>query len=408
MPRNPRRTLGGDDEEVDRHRTVEDWKRLSIVQLKEKATHYGLSNAGVKNMVVARLHSYFNTNEGVPQVAENTAPILTTLPTTAETVTMSITDLRQILKEASQAKSGNHAPETTGGSLSPASTTVVAPDINAIANQTTVDTTNSNPWPAQSLGSSEPLIPSFNVNNNGGNISTFLHSPISNLPPLSPKLIKTMKDKDYVDLNLLLPSSLYDTTANNSYSLQVTPGSEGAESLSLTQARRTTQKITNLVSWLDAWNIFIRAMVHFHPVLAQELLAYQESFCTFNHSYPFQACYKYDIAFRMNIARNKHLSWARLDEYAFNKFLRCPQPVQHAITCFKCTSIGHFATNCPYQSSSAPKRNFRADTEPKQACCRHFNNYNRCMVPTCTWPHKCSRCGGPHPVTDCQGAAQKF
>ena len=45
MRRNQHGALGDDDEEVDHHRTAEDWRRLPMVQLQEKTTPDGLSNA---------------------------------------------------------------------------------------------------------------------------------------------------------------------------------------------------------------------------------------------------------------------------------------------------------------------------------------------------------------------------
>ena len=47
----------------------------------------------------------------------------------------------------------------------------------------------------------------------------------------------------------------------------------------------------------------------------------------------------------MNVARNQYLPWSRLDEYAFNRFLRCAPPSQ-PLACFRCHMSGHFAADC--------------------------------------------------------------
>ena len=254
-----------------------------------------------------------------------------------------------------------------------------------------------------------------------GNIVSLFHSPLSSLLPLSPKLIKAMKTKEYIDLNTLLPNSLYNTTANQSYSLLVQPGGSGDETMSLTQPCRTAQKLTNFVTWLEAWNVFIRGMVHFHPHLAPDLLAYQESVSTLSSNYHFQSCYKYDIAFRMNVARNQYLPWSRLDEHVFNQFLRCALPSQ-PLAWLRCHISGHFAADCrtlkqrdgdtrpgqsmnPHAFSFTGQQPFRAKQPFYQAPYWHFNT-NNCRNKNCSWPHICNQCRSPHPATNCQRVKQ--
>ena len=247
-------------------------------------------------------------------------------------------------------------------------------------------------------------------------ICSLLHSPLSSLPPLSSKLIKSMKSKEYIDLNTLLPNVLYDTSSKPSYNLPIDPGREGDATVSLTQNHRYTHKISNLISWLEAWNVFIRSMVNSHPQLAPDFLAYQENFCSLTRTYTFQSCYKYEVAFCMNVARNNLLSWSQLDEYAFNRFLRCAAPTQpKSFTCFKCFTPGHLVADCPSVTQSSMGRHaphgsathnphlFHSRQSMPLPPCRHYNGRN-CDTKSCGWPHICNRCGGPHPGADCPGA----
>ena len=172
---------------------------------------------------------------------------------------------------------------------------------------------------------------------------------------MSVKLIKAIKSKDFVHFNELLPSSLYDPSQLSSFNLQIFPSELGKNKESFPPAKCPTQRISDHSSWLEAWNMFIRASVHFHPYMAQELLAYQETVCTLQWNYPFHTWSKYDIAFRLSIATNKSLSWAmNINEYLFNKYIRCnatpttvsiPQP-----RCFKCSTPGHYGNACPKQT----------------------------------------------------------
>eukprot|EP00112_Aurelia_sp_Birch-Aquarium-sp1_P016618 Seg3784.4 transcript_id=Seg3784.4/GoldUCD/mRNA.D3Y31 product="hypothetical protein" protein_id=Seg3784.4/GoldUCD/D3Y31 len=110
------------------------------------------------------------------------------------------------------------------------------------------------------------------------------------LPPLSEKVTKEIKNKEFINFNNLLPNMLYDASSelDNLY-LKVNPNSNGEQSLSFSSKNDKKKKISDAASWLEAWNIYIRAMVHFHPELAPELLVYQESICTYQRMYPASA-----------------------------------------------------------------------------------------------------------------------
>ena len=428
----------------DARRTLAGWKNLSKTELRAKAQMYGVEQTGKKETIALRLYSLFdvvatdnesNEPEANPVAGpsssgerEGLQPNQPQTPNQGSSmVTFSLDDLKKLMQEvaekANQPRGGND-PYPGVLQLSPTSTIshpqgpetpqpTVQPATQPTAQPRPAPTAVLEP-PTATAATTAAAVPHNTLHQ--GNIESLFHSPLSSLPPLSPKLIKAMKAKEYIDLNTLLPNSLYDTTANQSYSLQVQPGATGDETVSLTQTRRTAQKITNFISWLEAWNVFIRGMVHFHPHLAPDLLAYQESFSALSRNYQFQSCYKYDIAFRMNVARNHYLPWSRLDEYAFNRFLRCAPPSQ-PLACFRCHMSGHFAADCPSLKSrdnvSHPGQSmstqaysfngqppFRAKQPFYQAPCRHFNA-NNCRDQNCRWPHICNRCRGPHPATNC-------
>ena len=107
-------------------------------------------------------------------------------------------------------------------------------------------------------------------------------------------------------------------------------------------------------------------MVHFHLDLAPQMLAYHESICSFQRVYPFTAWYRYDVAFRLNIVRDKSARWDKLYDYAFDRFLRT-QPTQSygQPTCFRCSQPGNYSSNCPNESFR-PKTSTSEPFPPKQ------------------------------------------
>ncbi len=179
--------------------------------------------------------------------------------------------------------------------------------------------------------------------------------------------------------------------------------------------------------WLEAWNIYIQGMVRYHPKLAPELLSYLESICGFQLIYPLTAWLKYDPAFRMAMGLNKSLSWSRTDDYAFNKFLRSagasalPNQTSQTQqkTCFRCSSPGHLANNCPaamFRPSAPQPPNFqpsslrvatvrqplsRTAAQASKPACLQFN-YSSCFRRYCAFSYKCLKCEGFHPAANCK------
>ena len=174
---------------------------------------------------------------------------------------------------------------------------------------------------------------------------------------MSEKLLNDIRNLQFVDFNSLLPNALYDPmVGTEDLLLAVNQLDSGAPLLSVQPARQQKRKINNSAAWLEAWNVYIRVMAHFHPHLIPDLLVYQDFMCALQRSYPTQSWLRYDTAFRLHLALDKTVSWAIIDEHAFNKFVRCAI-LQKKISCFICSSEDHLANACP-------RRSFRPKTEP--------------------------------------------
>eukprot|EP00112_Aurelia_sp_Birch-Aquarium-sp1_P016996 Seg390.5 transcript_id=Seg390.5/GoldUCD/mRNA.D3Y31 product="hypothetical protein" protein_id=Seg390.5/GoldUCD/D3Y31 len=121
----------------------------------------------------------------------------------------------------------------------------------------------------------------------------------ANLPPISGEIHKSINAKELIDFNSLLPQSLYDLASENQLAdFQIIPGQNEQETFSLAAKKLQSQRIANFYAWLEAWNISVRATVHYHPKLAADLLTYQENICQIGRNYPFTAWQRYDTAFR--------------------------------------------------------------------------------------------------------------
>ena len=71
----------------------------------------------------------------------------------------------------------------------------------------------------------------------------------------------------------------------------------------------------------------------------------------FQRVYPFTAWYRYDVAFRLNIARDKSAPWDKLYNYAFDRFLRTQSTQSYGqLIGFRCSQPGHYSSNYPNES----------------------------------------------------------
>ncbi len=121
------------------------------------------------------------------------------------------------------------------------------------------------PFHAAPTQQQQHLVQSASV---GKNNLVFTDPPPSTLPPLSDKAVKAMENYDYIDLSTLLPNSLYENpVSDNIVQLCATEGNLFSATQSVSTSLKKP-KITTVAEWLEAWNIYIRGMVHFHPNLA--------------------------------------------------------------------------------------------------------------------------------------------
>ena len=167
----------------------------------------------------------------------------------------------------------------------------------------------------------------------------------------------------------------------------------------LFQQRRPTQQINSLEIWLRAWSRFLRAMVHYFPQKAVQMIAYQDCIIAAAERYHFEGLYSYDRAFRMAIAHNPSIRWDSFDEQLWSVW--CSS--QAKPLCNRCHRFGHSQAACP--AASRDSRSFRngqqTPSQPKtkdgRTICLRFNT-STCPNPSrCKFAHVCLKCDGDHP-----------
>ena len=269
------------------------------------------------------------------------------------------------------------------------------------------------------------------------------------LPAVPAKILKQIKNGEFVDFDLLLPSNIGRPT-NSTVSLAF----DGDGNISLQKNDSSGQQLTkkakviDLNSWFMAWSRYFQASLVYRPHLVHQLVFYQMYIAHLANDYSFFGWYTYDKAFRIFIANNPTARWDVSNISLYNMHLRGHrEPSQ----CYLCQSKDHLASRCPsfafparpsvnqgYTSQlaqqvtpssrlpshpgprprppSLPRTRYfqpypslrQPFPAPQQAAsaaastkhCHNFNNNNQCR-PSCRFLHSCLICNYPHPVVQC-------
>ena len=299
---------------------------------------------------------------------------------------------------------------------------------------------NSNPdgaSPVQGFSVPEFMRSGMNNNTNLSFKNPFLP------PPLKIKLLKNIEKMEYVEFHELLPShpSLVNENSNNDQFLSLV---NGEQSTSFRLQTEKKQKITNISSWMMAWNKFMQATCHYKPNMFFDLFCYQKNIIRLFSKYKFEAGYSYDKDFRMLMASQVSLEpsqrtakWDILHQELMHMHFQSDTLLP---SCFHCKAIGHFASNCPAKSKTTgndqpfwsnsynnPFRNaasssrstnfsptvssstndmYKRNSDGREQnhnirTCNRFNKGLFCAKPPCSFHHMCNKCHQGHPGTQC-------
>ena len=231
--------------------------------------------------------------------------------------------------------------------------------------------------------------------------------------PTTPKnLLLRIRRGEYVDFPELLPAV---NTADNSSALggqttrfSLIPGYEVVRS-----QRRTIATITD---WMQAFLVYMAAVVSADPSMTVELLAYALTVIRDSQNFDGLHWRAYNTHFRINAAASGNRSWSTLDTDLYTRFFT--GRARPAALCLQCDSSAHGDADCPQRLG--PSRAFRksvnsnsgAEAPPAKRrlwpsdTCSQFNARGTCsFAERCKYRHTCGECGGDHPARSC--AAKK-
>lgn len=195
---------------------------------------------------------------------------------------------------------------------------------------------------------------------------------------------KVVTDK-YVDLKTLLPGN-----DNPGYTLKV--DSSGNEPSIHLASTAPTKSLSNIESWLTAFEIYHDIYIEAHPTKSPQLVKYQNKIRALNRKFGFQTARYYDENFRLLRETNPDLDFA----------------ISHSEIWMTATTM--HSQNPNQNSNFRPKSqstiSHTARTTkltPPGFCFAYHTQGVRCDKQPCKYNHFCFQCRGPHPIFKCLG-----
>ena len=166
------------------------------------------------------------------------------------------------------------------------------------------------------------------------------------LPGLLKKDLQTIEQGEYLDFDKIKPKRLDQRKreeGEEGFGVAMTTYYDsdlGEETLRL--KRVSSNRVETFPEWLECWNKFLLARLHYHPAEQAKLMAYQRTITSFAKKFKFSAVYHYDIDFRKTMAAERSLPleyrtvrWKIQHEELKNEHLSIDQFLAPK-TCFKC------------------------------------------------------------------------
>ena len=335
-----------DPEDVDK--TLAIWKGLSWELLQLKCNQYSLIATGSKKVLAKRLDEFVRArrDEGelrhiarrerdeqdaeTPDTNDNIPPTEAQVPSLADLATQ-VKNLTEIVGHLVKRKRKSRKRKQ----VIPSETSDLSSDSNsddASSSDDRLASLRKAPSQKKKHAKKHGRHGSDASSDNGSETSwtvTESEKTARELPAISTSLLRKVKAREFINFDLLLARPIdgpSDTGSQVAYNIQFS----GRQGISVKAKDPTKPKVVDIVSYLEAWNVFFEATIAFHPHMVSELLGYQKMISEYAAQFKPQAWLAYDRAHRQARAVNKSKPWDERDDKAYQRFMRVYTLSPHA------------------------------------------------------------------------------
>ena len=221
---------------------------------------------------------------------------------------------------------------------------------------------------------------------------------------LPERTLKQALEGQYVQIDHFLENVIYDIEGEGA--LEVVAGDEGLVACRRSRGRRG---VYNIISWLEAFENYIRIMANYHGIaLFNSMSSYKGTIVDYDRMYQWKAVQKFDMKHRSKIG-GRSVEFHQIDILTAGLILNNTVMKIDAARCTVCGDYKHGYNACPFrdapgtQSRSASRRTSSLVQETHRNTNEICFNWNseRCHDKYCWRIHVCRGCGGDLPYKQC-------
>ena len=213
------------------------------------------------------------------------------------------------------------------------------------------------------------------------------------------RLVEKIRRREFVDLAEFPPAAPEG----------LSPVSNLADQVLIVQAadlKKSQRRIADIAMWVRCFILYTRVVAMDRPDRVPELLAYMDVIIRASQRFVWPSWVEYDTRFRQEAAGDEQRSWAVVDASLYTECFT-GQSKRWAV---EPTRAKGSEQDKATSSRKKPKLHWEhtaaadgSTPEHPEQICMKFNRFNGdCKFGSkCRYTHACSKCKGPHPVSQC-------